>query len=123
MSVGLSNGGFDLDLRQGKLREGALGKLLAATAKTVEVKSDRKCRNSGNLFVEYRQKGRPSGIATTTADYWAFEFDVDNWLIVPTEKLRQIARKIYRRSPRNRVHGGDFDQYEGVLLPVAMLVR
>lgn len=121
MATGLGRSGFDLDLKHGKLREEALGAILRGDQK-VEIKSDGKCRETGNLFIEYRQKGRPSGIAVTEADYWAFEFADDNWLIVPTGKLKAIARQAYM-DPRNRKRGGDYNEYEGVLVRIESLVK
>jgi len=114
--------GFDIDLRFGQEREGAFGKLLASSGDSVEIKSDQKCRRTGNLFVEYEQKGRPSGVSTTTASFWAFEFDDDCWVVVPTERLRLVARQAYRDESR-RVLGGDFNRYRGVLVRIADLVR
>ena len=89
---------------------------------TVEVKSDAIARRTGNLFIEYRQKGRPSGISVTEADYWAFEYDDDCWLVVPTDRLREVARGIYANHPERRRRGGDFNQYEGVLVPIHQLI-
>lgn len=120
MADGLARAGFDIDLLDGKAREDAFAYVLLKAK--VEHKSDEKCRITGNVFVEYRQKGRPSGLATTTAEWWAIEFDKDSWLLMPTERLRALARQAYK-DPRRRVSGGDNNQYEGVLIPVEWLVR
>ena len=120
MSDGIARSGFDIDLRHGKSREDAFAHVLQGA--TVEVKSDGACRRTGNLFVEYRQKGRPSGIAVTTADYWAFEYFDDCWLLIPTERLRAVARRVWRDHHGRRQRGGDFNRYEGVLVPIAWLL-
>src|SRR3954454_12200058 len=117
MSEGLAREGFDVDLRHGLARENALVHLLLRAH--VEVKSDGRCAETGRLFIEYRHNGRPSGIAVTTADRWAFEFDEDCWLIVPTNRLRAIARLAYRRGRIAR--GGDHNRSEGVLVPITWL--
>lgn len=120
MTEGRSGAGFDIDLRNGQAREDAL--VYVFLRALVEVKSDRKARETGNVFVEYRQPSGLSGIATTTAQWWAFEIDDDVWILVPTEKLRALARVAWR-DPRRRKKGGDFNNYDGVLVPVAWLVK
>jgi hypothetical protein len=87
----------------------------------IEVKSDGKCQSTGNLFVEYKQKGRPSGLATTEAQRWAFEYAPDCWIIVPTQRLRGLCRLAYKQKRIQK--GGDHNEYEGVLLPIQWLVR
>ena len=120
MAQGLARAGFDLDLEFGQAREESLAWVIGDAK--IEVKSDQACRRTGNLFVEYRQKGRPSGIAVTEADYWAFEYDDGCWLLVPTDKLKRICRRVWRDHPEQRKPGGDYDRYDGVLVPISWLV-
>ncbi len=120
MADGLARAGFDLDLRYGQGREDAFGYVLLRA--TVEHKADCKWPSkTGNLFIEYRQYGKPSGLSTTTADYWAFEYMTNRWLIVPTEELRELV-KLAARDPKRRVKRGDNNKYSGVLLPIDWLV-
>jgi len=119
MAIELARAGFDLDLRHGEAREDALVHTLLRSR--VEVKSDGACRRTGNLFVEYRQAGRPSGISVTTAERWAFEYDDDCWLVVPTSVVRDMARRAL--AEERRVLGGDFDRSEGALVPIRWLVE
>jgi hypothetical protein len=119
MSSGLARAGFDIDLRHGQAREDALVHTLLASQ--VEAKSDGRARQTGNLFVEFRHHGRPSGISTTAAHRWAFEYDDGCWLIVPTERVREAARRALQED--RRAVGGDFDQSEGALVPIHWLVR
>ena len=114
MTLNLARQGFDLDLRHGQAREDALVHTMLESR--VEAKSDGKCRRTGNLFVEYRYRGQPSGISTTTAERWAFEYDDDCWLIVPTTRVRELARRAIAED--RRAVGGDFDQAEGALVPI-----
>jgi hypothetical protein len=115
---GHSGAGFDLDLLEGQRREAALWNLLIDA--TVEVKSDKKQRETGNVFIEFRQHGRPSGLAVSTARWWAIEFYPDCWVLLPRQRLRLIAIRAYRTfGPRK---GGDFDEFEGVIIPVGWLV-
>src|SRR5689334_10833096 len=114
MTVDIARQGFDLDLRHGRAREDAL--VHALLQSRVEVKSDGKCRVTGNLFVEYRHAGQMSGLATTTATRWAFEFDDNCWLIVPTSRVRQLARRALNED--RCVLGGDHNLSEGALVPI-----
>ena len=118
MAVHLARAGFDLDLRHGEAREDALVHAMLGTH--VEVKSDGRCRYTGNVFVEFRHRGRPSGLATTTAERWAIEYDDDAWLIVPTDRVRDLARRAL--AEERRALGGDEDQSEGALVPVRWFV-
>lgn len=111
--------GFDIDVAHGEFREGALAQVLALRyGDRIEVKSDFKCRTTGNLCLEYAQKGRSSGLAATTADWWAFEYYDDCWLIVPTVILRRLARRAWLEG-RRRPTGDNGN--ESVLLPIAWL--
>lgn len=119
MTAGIARAGFDIDLRHGEAREEALVHTLLGSR--VEAKSDGKCRMSGNLFIEYRYRGNPSGIATTTAERWAIEYDDNAWLIIPTERLKQAARRALKEE--RTVVGGDHNLTMGVLVPIRWLVR
>ena len=122
MTEGLSRSGFDIDLREGEDRESAFVKALREVGYLVEHKSDHLARKTGKVFIEYRQKGRPSGINVTTAHFWAIEFDANAWVVIETDRLRWLARKAWQ-DPLNRKTGGDHNLYEGVTVPVAELVR
>ena len=121
MSETLTRAGFDLDLRQMQAHEASLAMVLMARGTvTIEHKRDFGTVRTGNLFVEYAQTSGPSGIATTTADMWAFEYDENTWLLVPTDRLRRWCRLAYRQ--KRRARGGDYNRQHGVLLPVRWLV-
>lgn len=116
MTEGLARAGFDIDLRDGRAAEDALVHVFLQCK--VEVKRDERAATSGNLFVEYRQKGRRSGIATTTADWWAFVVE-GRWHLVPTWQLIRLCRRAYKDGRHTK--GGDYNLYEGVLLPIIWL--
>lgn len=40
------------------------------TGKTFEVKTDRKAKETGNIFIETGYRGMPSGLSRTNADYF-----------------------------------------------------
>jgi hypothetical protein len=54
---------------------------------TIEVKHDRHAPRSGMVAVEVESRGRPSGILTSTAEFWAFVCG-DTALVVPKGLLR-----------------------------------
>ena len=120
MTAGLARSGFDLDLRHGVEREDALAKVL--TLDTVEVKCDERCRDTGNLFIEVRQRGgaKPSGLSVTTASHWAIEVYAGVYVLVTTAYLKRLVKLAHHRFGTKQ--GGDFNRQVGVLVPVAWLV-
>jgi len=118
MSFTFPCNGFDVDLRVGEASEDALVHVMLESR--VEVKHDRLCRETGNLFVEYRHRDRPSGLSTTLASRWAFEYDEDCWLIVPTSKVKAEARRAFDEGMS--VTAGDRNDSQGVLIPIVRLV-
>lgn len=123
------NGDFKYDLALGQLGEGWVGKMLSS--KTIEVKFDFACYRTGNFFIEYESRGKPSGISTTKADYWMLiastekgvelktqlrDIEKDDILfsiMLSTEKLKELCRtKHFRKG----VSGGDLNTSTGVLI-------
>lgn len=109
---------FDVDLARANVREGELFKLFEN--KKLELKTDYEWQNTGNIAVEYRCNGKPSGITTTQADMIVFELPKGNEppirIFYETEHLKQKARDWYKKGMRRR--GGDNDMSEMVLIPV-----
>lgn len=103
------------------MEEGSLAAILCAGGHRIELKTDHKAARTGNVFVEYQQPTGKSGIAKTEAEWWAFHLVGLGYCIVPTERLRALARQAYREG--RKAHGGDYNRYLGVLIPVEWLVR
>jgi hypothetical protein len=88
----IKNSDFDLDYRNGVQGENLVNTLLTG-GKTVEVKTDFKWVNTGNLYIETEcwyvsaNSWQPSGLSVTKAEYWAFVL-AESVLIVPTKLLR-----------------------------------
>lgn len=101
-STGVNRSKWDLSLATGHKAEALVWeRLTGVAAGTVEVKRDAVARQTGNLYVEFQQLGpdgwKPSGIATTEADAWAFVIPPsDAVLVVPTVRLKEIAREAFR---------------------------
>lgn len=129
------NGDFKYDLALGQLGEGWVGKMLSS--KTIEVKFDFACYRTGNFYIEYESRGKPSGIATTKADYWMLiastekgvelkkqlrdieKDDVLYSIMLSTEQLKELCRtKYYRKN----VSGGDSNTSTGILIKLKDLL-
>jgi hypothetical protein len=76
------------------------------TNKTIEVKCDRIAVKTGNVYIEYESRGKPSGISTSQADYWVYKFDEESAVIFKTEALKNKLSSL-QDSPFNN----DIDKY------------
>ena len=67
----MKNSKFDIDLAKGQEMEETFEEFMKGSL--VEVKSERHIwENTGNHFVEFECRGKPSGIAVTEADYCTY---------------------------------------------------
>jgi len=121
------NSDFEYDLSVGKIGEKILGSILDDS--TIEVKTDFEYHKTGNFYIEYQSRGKPSGISTTKAKYWALissrsrdlnQDSVSFFLIIETEKLKRLCKKHYYRK---NVLGGDSDTSVGLLIKGFDLLR
>ena len=112
-------GDFRWDLEVGQLAEQWLGDILSGN--TIEVKRDFRASQTGNVFVEFFCRGKPSGLATTQATHWAFVLDDETVVLLPTDKLKHIARESYKK--RGEFPGGEDNLSRGVLIRVERLVN
>lgn len=110
---------FDVDLAFGQSRESAFYE--AVTKAKVECKSDQKARFTGNVAIEIAQGNpkKPSGIAVSTAPWWAVEYEDDCWLVIRRSKLLDITRAVYKAN--GSIIGGD-NTNELVLVPLHTLI-
>lgn len=111
------NNDFRHDLAVGQLGEQALGTILEH--KKIEVKTDLQAKQTGNVFVEYRSRGKLSGISTSEADYWCFIVSNYQLAMIATGKLKELARQNWSR----QVKGGDSNTSDGVLVTVTDLLK
>jgi len=107
------NSDFKYDLEIGLSYETALYELLG---KKIEVKRDFQCLETGNIFVEYESRNKPSGIATSEADYYCYWLSEKHFVMVEKDELRRLCRK-YLKSTRD-VYGGDANTSKGILFPL-----
>lgn len=121
MTKGISRKGFDLDLKEGQFHESELAKAMGNPS-SIELKTDFMAAETGNFFIEYAQKSGPSGLKTTTADYWAFKIPQKQCIIlVETTRVRELAVRAYKAfGPKS---GGDNNQQTGVLIPIRWIIE
>jgi hypothetical protein len=110
------NRDFKYDLKIGQIKEENLNEILSNSL--IEVKYDLKALETGNVFVEYESRGKPSGIATTLSDWYCFAIS-DTFHFINTKDLSDRCRK-YLKSNRD-VLGGDNNTSKGILLPIKEL--
>ena len=75
---------------------------------TIEIKEDFLCKETGNIAVEYHCRQKPSGIATSRADFYLYRAHEPNGeknlYVIETSSLKEmIEKKLWHRT----VNGGD----------------
>ena len=107
---------FDIDLRYGQECEKLVAKMLTGFH---EVKSDRMALTTGNLFIEFECRGKPSGLSTSKADWWTFHLSDDLYFVIGSVELRRMCL----RKGIRKVAGGDGRASRGYLLPTENVLK
>ena len=114
------NSNFKYDLKRGQEAEEWFAGLLTG-GDHIECKRDFKAHKTGNVYVEYECRGKPSGISTTEADYWVFIVGPNNndlrAYLTTTARLKVLFENAERKVP-----GGDSMLSMGALVTVQELV-
>jgi hypothetical protein len=85
---------------------------------------DRQTKQTGNVYIEYQSRGKPSGIKTTKADKWAYILQDGCILIVDTELLKKALRYLIKAKLCVKdMPGGDNNTSLGVLVSVERLME
>jgi len=119
---------FDLQLSQALINERRLAEIFTdAKIERVELKSETwQWEQTGNIAIEYACDGKPSGLATTAADFWVHELKRNDetlvYLMFPVARLKQLAREAFRAGQYRR-NGGDDKRFDVVLLRLSDLLR
>jgi hypothetical protein len=113
---------FLTDLPFGEKYEREAKSILEGKDVKVEVKADRLCQKTGNVYVEIRSRGKPSGITTTDADVWVFCLWKENrerqtFVSISVEILKQLMLKYPIKV------GGDNYTSEGHIVPKEVLLN
>lgn len=119
---------FDIQLSAALINERRLGDIFtAAKIERIELKSETwQWEQTGNIAIEYQCDGKPSGIATTEADYWVHELRRADqtlvYLMFPIDRLKALARQAFLQG-RWRDNAGDDGRFSVVLIPLAEVLR
>ena len=112
------NSDFKYDLKVGQIKEKELAHILQN--EKIEVKTDLQAHKTGNIFIEYHSRGKPSGLATSEAKYYCIAIQ-EILIILPAKKLKKLCRK-YLNTNRDK-KGGDSNSSKGILLPVKIYFK
>ena len=118
---------FDLDLEFGQMGEKFVEDLQNGNT-MIEVKTERDIwKTTGNLAVEIRYKGRPSGISTTGSNVWIHLLSDNNKIvggyIFSVDYLKQLIIDLKKQGKLKLVMGGDFNQSQMALIPKKELFK
>ena len=112
---------FDIDLQYGVVREDKIADMLQN--KKIEVKSERDLwQKTGNICIEYKSYGKPSGIDATESDYWFHNLCIGDdeycTLVFNTATLKKIVKRL---DSFKTVSGGDHKASQMYLLNLQKL--
>ena len=105
---------WDLDLSVGEWGENLLVKILQDSGGHIEVKTDLKWQDTGNIFVETEcfyvneNKVKPSALNTSEAEYYAFVLPWGSGKnppmikLIPTELLKKVVKAKGTKVPANQ---------------------
>lgn len=121
----MGNYDFKIDLLEGEAGERLTKEILIGEHGTVEVKRDWRVSETGNVAIEFKCRGKRSGIEISTATWWAIVLDGAKYghevvVLIKRKRLRSIAAEYYHKGHWTR--GGDDYQSRMVLVPVRELV-
>ena len=112
------NNNFEYDLEFGQEGEDIIADIFEN--KKIEVKRDNWVGRTGNIAIEYKSRGKPSGIATTQADYWIIMFSreyQDKFMfIIETQRLKEVTKKYFNKGSIKKM--GDSNTSSAVLIPI-----
>jgi hypothetical protein len=116
------NSDFRYDLQFGVV-EGETWFHNIVTNSKVEVKTDRLTEKTGNVYIEYESRGKPSGIRTSEADYWVYKTNQHQAIIIQKEELkRKLKDLVQTGKAKMGVKGGDNNTSLGFLVKIKDLV-
>ena len=88
---------------------------------SVELKTDKKSNYTGNFVVETYHYGKPSGITTTTADFWVF-WDGKEYCWITPDQIKNLIL-IEGIDQVRFVGNGDTVQKRAYLVPKALIQK
>ena len=117
--------GFDLDLKFGKLGEDFVRDMQEGNNK-IEVKTERDIwKTTGNIAVELRYNGSPSGISSTDSSIWvhllSYNGVIEGGFMFKVDQLMDKIKKLHKQGDLKMVMGGDNNMSQMALLPISKL--
>ena len=117
--------GFDLDLEFGKMGEEFTQQVFEGNSK-VEVKTERDIWvTTGNIAIEIRCNGKPSGLSTTESSVWVHLLAHNNVIkggfLFKVDELKAKIKKLHESEDLKLVMGGDNNASQMALLPIKEL--
>ena len=114
--------GFDLDLKFGKLGEDFVKDMQVGNRK-IEVKTEREIwKTTGNIAIELRYKGQPSGLSTTESSVWihllSYKGVIEGGFMFKVDLLKDKIKKLHKEDNLKMVMGGDDNMSQMALLPI-----
>jgi hypothetical protein len=89
----------------------------------IEVKTDRLTQKTGNVYIEYESRGKPSGIRTSEADFWVYKINQHQAIIIEKNELkRKLKHLVDIGKAKMGVKGGDNNTSLGILVKVKELI-
>lgn len=123
---------FDVDFRRGEVGEKLTHTFLKALeGSRIEVKTDYRVTETGNVYVETWQYRKPdavdkklSGINTTEAEYWVFAGPGGKGFIcIETDTLKELMREIEPPEVRQPISNPETNASIGRIVPVKEILR
>ena len=116
------NNDFKFDLEFGRL-DGETWFHELVSNKKIEVKSDRKTAETGNIYIEYWSRGKPSGIATSKSDFYVYKVAEDQAILISTSQLKKKLKQLVEEGKAKKdVRGGDNNTSLGILCKLTDLI-
>ena len=117
--------GFDLDLEFGKLGEEFVRDMQVGNKK-IEVKTERDIwKTTGNIAIELRYRGNPSGLSTTESSVWvhllSYKGVIEGGFLFKVDLLKEKIKKLHKSGDLKIVMGGDDNMSQMALLPIKEL--
>ena len=120
---------YDLHVKEdmlfGRIGEEFTRELFEGNTK-MEIKTERDIwKTTGNIAIEIRCKGKPSGISTTESSVWlqllSYKGVIEGGFILKVDLLKDKIKKLQKSGDLKMVMGGDFNKSQMVLLPIKEL--
>jgi hypothetical protein len=119
---------FDFDFARGLVGEDLVGTFLAELqGKKIEVKTDYRVNETGNVYVETWQYSQPdesdkkqSGINVSESDFWCFASPTgEGFIMVKASVIKELIRDTQPREVRQPIASAKTKASIGRILPVA----